>query len=158
MRLTHARRQDLSLHLHPSLSPPSSIELKQGLLTCMVQHAGWSQTFTLLGLAGVAAAAVCGLMLPRERRAAEQRRAWQAPTGLGSLDRDASAHLVVLCFTHSVVSFSFFILQAWIPSFLASTGMSRLSSIGFVSALPWLVSSQQDSTPNVRSLGLTLLL
>lgn len=111
------------------------------LTPLLAAHAGWSQTFTLLGLAGVAAAAVCGLMLPRERRAAEQRRAWQAPTGLGSLDRDASAHLVVLCFTHSVVSFSFFILQAWIPSFLASTGMSRLSSIGFVLTLPWLATA-----------------
>lgn len=107
-----------------------------------MQHAGWAQSFNVLGLAGVACAAACSLVLPRLWRASEHGRGRQAPAGVRSLDGETLAHLAVLCFTHSVVSFSFFVLQAWIPTFLASTGMSRLSSIGLFSALPWLVSGQ----------------
>jgi len=39
----------------------------------------------------------------------------------------------------SCCSFSFFILQSWIPTFLASLGLASLSSIGLLSSLPWLV-------------------
>ncbi|KAL4425822.1 hypothetical protein ABPG75_009838 [Micractinium tetrahymenae] len=106
------------------------------------QHAGWAPTFTVLGLGGMGAAVAGRLVLPREQHAAKHPHAGQTPAvGQRRLDKEALAHLMVLCFTHSVISFSFFILQAWIPSFLASTGMSQLSSIGVLSALPWMATA-----------------
>ena len=36
-------------------------------------------------------------------------------------------------------SWNFFILQAWLPTLLASLGLSDLPTIGLLSSLPWLV-------------------
>ncbi len=121
---------------------PQALHLLRACRPSIAQLVGWAPSFAVLGLAGMTAAAACSVVLPRERHVVEPQRAQQAPAGLDGLDRETLIHLAVLCFTHAVVSFSFFVLQAWIPTFLASTGISQLSSIGIFSALPWLVSCQ----------------
>lgn len=45
----------------------------------------------------------------------------------------------MLCFVHSIISWSFFILQSWIPTFVHSLGTHSLEAVGLLSALPWLV-------------------
>ncbi len=36
------------------------------------------------------------------------------------------------------------LLQAWIPAYLGTLGVGDLSSVGLLSALPWLVRSKDD--------------
>lgn len=40
---------------------------------------------------------------------------------------------------HLPCSWNFFILQSWLPTLLASLGLSHLPTIGLLSSLPWLV-------------------
>ena len=160
---------------------------------------GWAPTFTLFGLAGMAAAAVGSLGLPAEgRRVAQPQAAVSRPAIQGSspwnkLSRQTVLHMLLLCFTHSVIrqagsrvcpiwwavsqaardgrykwegclhqadrhhllapaacicsalpasapsmcplppplpcSWNFFILQSWMPTLLASLGLSHLPTL-----------------------------
>ena len=45
----------------------------------------------------------------------------------------------MLCWTHSVIGWGFFLFSFWIPAYLASLGLTSLSSMGALSALPWAV-------------------
>ncbi|GAB4823811.1 hypothetical protein N2152v2_010857 [Parachlorella kessleri] len=52
------------------------------------------------------------------------------------------AHLLTLCFVHSVISWAFFVLQSWLPTFFHSLGaFGSLESVGVLSALPWLATA-----------------
>lgn len=66
---------------------------------------GWAPTFTLFGLAGMAAAAVGSLGLPAEGRAATQPQAAvsQHVSPWRKLSWETVVHVLLLCFTHSVV-------------------------------------------------------
>lgn len=51
--------------------------------------------------------------------------------------------ILLLCWTHGVIGFGFFVLQAWVPIFLYSLGGSHsatldLATLGILSALPWM--------------------
>lgn len=55
--------------------------------------------------------------------------------------RRHAKHLVLLCWTHAVIGFGFFVLQSWIPTFLHGLGITNLKSLGLISALPWLLTA-----------------
>ena len=48
--------------------------------------------------------------------------------------------VAVLCWTHSVIGWGFFLFSFWIPAYLGSLGLTGLGSMGALSALPWAVS------------------
>ncbi|PRW59116.1 putative anion transporter chloroplastic [Chlorella sorokiniana] len=119
------------------------------LTPLVAQHVGWASTFTLFGLAGLAAAAATSLGLPTEgpTTAAAQpsqaagQRAGQGSSPWSKPSWETVQHLGLLCFTHSVISWNFFILQSWLPTLLASLGLSHLPTIGLLSSLPWLATA-----------------
>ena len=49
--------------------------------------------------------------------------------------------LSLLCWTHAVIGFGFFVLQAWIPTFLHGLGITNLKSLGLISSLPWFLTA-----------------
>lgn len=55
--------------------------------------------------------------------------------------RKYSGDLMLLCWTHAVIGFGFFVLQSWIPTFLHSLGVSNLRTLGVLSAMPWLLTA-----------------
>lgn len=108
----------------------------------LAQAAGWPAAFAVLGAAGAAAAAAAWRGLPAERGApggggggpaagGARRRALARPSAA------ALGSLALLCWTHSVISFGFFVLQAWIPTYLHLLGATDLRTLGLLSALPW---------------------
>ncbi|GBF87543.1 hypothetical protein Rsub_00254 [Raphidocelis subcapitata] len=48
--------------------------------------------------------------------------------------------VAVLCAAHAAIGFGFFLMQNWMPAYLASLGQ-QLSSAGALSALPWLAAA-----------------
>jgi MFS family permease len=46
--------------------------------------------------------------------------------------------MLLLCFTHGVIGFGFFVLQSWVPTFLYHLGTTDLTTLGLLSAAPWL--------------------
>lgn len=56
----------------------------------------------------------------------------------------AYLQVLVLCWTHCVIGWGFFIFQSWMPSYLHSVGAADLGSMGMLSALPWAVISSQQ--------------
>lgn len=48
--------------------------------------------------------------------------------------------VAVLCWTHSVIGWGFFLFSFWIPAYLGFLGLTSLGSMGALSALPWAVS------------------
>ena len=66
--------------------------------------------------------------------------------------------LLLLCLAHSVISVTFFLTQAWIPTFLhASLGLADLGTVGMLSALPWLVSIMAAVMAGTRQRALSWL-
>lgn len=51
-----------------------------------------------------------------------------------------TAHIVALCWVHSVIGFGFFVLQSWIPAYLTHLGLTDLNRVGLLSGVPWVVS------------------
>ena len=49
--------------------------------------------------------------------------------------------LLLLCWTHAVIGFGFFVLQAWVPTFLHSLGTENLKTLGVLSSFPWLLTA-----------------
>jgi ACS family sodium-dependent inorganic phosphate cotransporter len=64
----------------------------------------------------------------------------QKKSGLVHFRRHAK-DLSLLCWTHAVIGFGFFVLQSWIPTFLHGLGITNLKSLGFLSAIPWLLTA-----------------
>lgn len=50
-----------------------------------------------------------------------------------------TAHIVALCWVHSVIGFGFFVLQSWIPAYLTHLGVTDLTQVGLLSGIPWVV-------------------
>ena len=46
--------------------------------------------------------------------------------------------LALMSWTHGVIGMGFFVLQAWVPTYLYSLGINDLPMLGMLSALPWL--------------------
>lgn len=132
-----------------SCGAPSPQALKHDKSPPFVQ-VGWPATFGVFGLAGMASAALTVFTLPEERpaprseRPAPRQGAAAAGAAGGKQRRRLGAaelgHLALLCFTHSIISWAFFILQSWIPSMIHSLHIGNLETVGVLSALPWLVS------------------
>jgi hypothetical protein len=107
---------------------------------------GWAPAFLAIGAAGVAGAAAAARALPPAARgpapaaAAAAKPAAAAASASGGLGA-AFGQVAFLAWTHSVISFGFFVLQAWIPTFLCSLGVADLGTLGLLSALPWLASA-----------------
>lgn len=107
----------------------------------MAQAIGWPAAFGVFGAAGAATALVAMQLLPAERptvrQAGEKRR--------GGLPFDAmrrhAGELALLCWTHGVIGYGFFVLQAWVPTFLHSLGTKDLTTLGLLSAMPWLATA-----------------
>ncbi|KAK9865285.1 hypothetical protein WJX84_009778 [Apatococcus fuscideae] len=45
--------------------------------------------------------------------------------------------ILLLCWTHGVIGWGFFIFGTWIPTYLDYLGVTNLKTAGFLSALPW---------------------
>ena len=96
-------------------------------MCALLQHTGWGGAFAVFGAAGMAAALLCGISLPPEGMAPmpmrlQQEQKQHAAAGLpvadaqessrgGLMRGEALSHLLVLCYAHSVISWSFFITQ-----------------------------------------------
>ena len=48
--------------------------------------------------------------------------------------------IALLCWTHGVIGWGFFIFGTWIPTYLDYLGVTNLKTAGYLSALPWAVS------------------
>jgi hypothetical protein len=59
------------------------------------------------------------------------------------LPRSTLVQLGVLCYSHAVMGYCFFILQNWIPTFLASFGGSGqgIAVTGGLSSIPWIAAA-----------------
>lgn len=57
--------------------------------------------------------------------------------------------IALLCWTHGVIGWGFFIFGTWIPTYLDYLGVTDLRTAGYLSALPWAVSSHAIQT-NLR--------
>ena len=69
---------------------------------------------------------------------------------IGKMPREIKIQVAVLIWTHSVIGWGFTLLQNWIPTILASLGMTNLGSVGIVSALPWVVRPLPNLPPIFR--------
>ena len=49
--------------------------------------------------------------------------------------------IALLCWTHGVIGWGFFIFGTWIPTYLDYLGVTDLRTAGYLSALPWAVRS-----------------
>ncbi|EFJ46763.1 hypothetical protein VOLCADRAFT_92899 [Volvox carteri f. nagariensis] len=49
--------------------------------------------------------------------------------------------VAALCWCHVVIGWGFFVLQAWIPMYLQSLGVTDLANAGLLASLPWLAAA-----------------
>ena len=64
------------------------------------------------------------------------------PVGVKGISKAGNtAHIVALCWVHSVIGFGFFVLQSWIPAYLTHLGVTDLNRVGLLSGVPWVVST-----------------
>lgn len=112
---------------------------------------GWSRTFGLFGLVGLALGLSGWLQLRNLTLRSEDSLSTTKLTSraIGHLPQKSqsaglikhTADMALLCWTHAVIGFGFFVLQAWVPTFLYSLGTSNLKTLGFLSAVPWLLTA-----------------
>eukprot|EP00798_Chlamydomonas_sp_ICE-L_P009833 gene9833-7717_t len=50
-------------------------------------------------------------------------------------------HLSILCWSHAVIGWGFFIMQSWLPMYMQSLGVASLAGAGALSCLPWLAAA-----------------
>lgn len=115
----------------------------------------WAASFAVLGGLGVAYAAAVLPRLPRERpppaeqpsgdsvpappQQATPPAALAAGAPSATVEQQGLRQLALLVAAHTSMCFTFYVFQAWIPSFLhASFGLEDLNVVGLLSALPWL--------------------
>uniref|UniRef100_A0A383WD31 Major facilitator superfamily (MFS) profile domain-containing protein n=1 Tax=Tetradesmus obliquus TaxID=3088 RepID=A0A383WD31_TETOB len=72
-----------------------------------------------------------------EKQPQPQQQGWRLP----QLSAASWQQLAVLCYAHAVMGYGFFILQNWIPMYLASLGGQGLAVTGGLSSIPWLAAT-----------------
>jgi len=112
------------------------------IATPTVAHAvgGWPAVFGVFGIVGTVAGVACLHVLPAERQHASPVGRVSGPR-YGMRIQHHASDLALLCWTHAVIGFGFFVLQSWVPTFLHSLGMTDLTAVGFFSAMPWLATA-----------------
>lgn len=104
-----------------SLAQLCWVQVDPARTLCTLPQIGWPATFLVFGLAGVASSALTSFTLPAEgparaglsgrRRQQQKGQQGAAAAGGRRLAPGTVQHLALLCFTHSIISWSFFILQ-----------------------------------------------
>ncbi|WPT12343.1 Sodium-dependent phosphate transport protein 1 [Picochlorum sp. SENEW3] len=122
----------------------------------MADSVGTFGTFAAFGVVGIICS-IFGLILLSEKPfhrlfgmndilSGARQRVQRAPSKMQRKSQLArfrrhSGDLMLLCWTHAVIGFGFFVLQSWIPTFLHSLGVSNLYTLGVLSAMPWLLTA-----------------
>uniref|UniRef100_A0A7S1CV42 Major facilitator superfamily (MFS) profile domain-containing protein n=1 Tax=Picochlorum oklahomense TaxID=249345 RepID=A0A7S1CV42_9CHLO len=122
----------------------------------MADSVGTFGTFTAFGVVGIICS-IFGLLLLSEKPfhrlfgmndilSGARQRVQRAPSKMQRKSQLArfrrhSGDLMLLCWTHAVIGFGFFVLQSWIPTFLHSLGVNNLYTLGVLSAMPWLLTA-----------------
>lgn len=115
--------------------------------------AGWTRALSIHGLIGMTAAIVLAIATalhppPKQPSVVTSKKEGLytnakhhfTTTTATTTTRDASISvklLALLCLTHGVIGYTFFILQAWIPTFIYPL-LSNKQQIGLLSAIPWI--------------------
>lgn len=117
----------------------------------LAEAAGWPNALAAWGVAGAASGTAAlrllslsepprlvSLQPPAPRAAVRPALLLLRPSELapGTL-----RHLGTLCVAHGIIGWSFFVLQAWVPSMLAAAGLADLRAVGTLSALPWVATA-----------------
>ena len=123
------------------------------LLACsLIQTVGWKAVFLAFGAVGVAWSA-CGLAaLPESAkkgaRSSSERGSEResddgrpGPAGWLSLPGWMYPQLGALAWCHVCINWGFFILQSWLPVYLAKELGFSLGGSGLASALPWFLTA-----------------
>lgn len=131
----------------------SSLGVVAGLLCfpAIVAPLGWPAALVAFAAAGLFWVVFGALTLPRERKssihpvAVVDAKPHKSKRGPQSRHKSRSSsnwfQVLVLCWTHCVIGWGFFIFQCWMPSYLHSVGAADLGSMGMLSALPWAASA-----------------
>jgi len=130
--------------------------------------AGWPSAFLVFGAAGVVLGILALKSLPTlPEEYIKQQMSTKRSRSVASFDKDSDSDssneeesssmsfnrrkqldwdlllhhapdVLLLCWTHGVIGFGFFVLQSWVPTFLYSLGTTDLTALGLLSAAPWL--------------------
>lgn len=108
----------------------------------LADFAGWLGCLGAFGALGMVCFLCSSVLLNQNGTDYMQELDDLAPTKphFGKFRRHAK-DLTLLCWTHAVIGFGFFVLQAWIPTFLHGLGITDLKSLGFISAFPWFLTA-----------------
>lgn len=98
---------------------------------------GWQALFAAYGALGMVVAAIAYTKLPVESKSDDSSIKPKNKTIL-RINNDLIGQLLLLCWTHSVIGFEFFVYQAWVPTFIYSLGLENMVLVGALSALPWV--------------------
>lgn len=118
-------------------------------------YIGWWGLFSLYGTVGILSGIAGWLLLTSKGKLNSNRltKTESRVTDISGLYMDilSTIHrngplLLLLCWTHGVIGFGFFVLQSWIPFLLHACmnykpGGNELNTIGLWSALPWLLTA-----------------
>lgn len=102
----------------------------------LMNGSNWCNAFYIQGIIGIAVAIWYLYIIPRQRSGLATNEVNSVDYTL--LDRK---QLLMLCWTHGVIGFSFFVLQSWIPIYIYSLERFELGTVGLLSALPWLAAA-----------------
>uniref|UniRef100_A0A383VPL3 Major facilitator superfamily (MFS) profile domain-containing protein n=1 Tax=Tetradesmus obliquus TaxID=3088 RepID=A0A383VPL3_TETOB len=94
---------------------------------------------------GDAAAAGQGKLIAGSRQQGQQQqqpKQQQPPPPFSwQLDAASTRQVALLCFAHAVIGFGFFLMQNWMPLYMASLGSQGLAVTGRLSSMPWLAAA-----------------
>ncbi|BDA50497.1 Sodium-dependent phosphate transport protein 1, chloroplastic [Coccomyxa sp. Obi] len=131
----------------------SSLGVVAGLLCFPVVAAplGWPAALVAFAAGGLLWVVFGALTLPQGKMpplapvAVRTAKSHESKRGAQPRQKNSSKsnwfQVLVLCWTHCVIGWGFFIFQAWMPSYLHSMGAADLGSMGMLSALPWAASA-----------------
>ena len=119
------------------------------------RYIGWSGTFALYGTVGIVAGVLSWLMLQRRNLGRNSQRMTIKDSNITEIHGDIlstiqqnGSLLLLLCWTHGVIGFGFFVLQSWIPFLLhacmnsnCSVSNNAMNTVGLWSSLPWLLTA-----------------
>jgi ACS family sodium-dependent inorganic phosphate cotransporter len=112
----------------------------------MIQTIGWQAVFLAFGAVGIAWSAIGLTALPQSARKGakvsdEASGAGGAGPGWLSLPGWMYPQLGALAWCHVCINWGFFILQSWLPVYLAKELGFSLGGSGLVAALPWFLTA-----------------
>lgn len=114
----------------------------------LAEAVGWPFAMLSFGCVGVVGGLAAMMKnLPFAANYTERPKTNQSHQRMIHLDlkllRTHAKELGLLCWTHAVIGFGFFVLQAWTPIFLHYIGGESLglATVGLLSAAPWMASA-----------------